>query len=164
MLLGDIVKPECVLCNVRATSKKHCLEILSELLVRSTAELANEEVFDGLIERERLGCTSLEQGVAFPHCRIAGLKSSIGALISLTEGVEFDAPDSEAVDLVFGLMVPSEIDEHLQNEIGAIADRLRDPKLRVALRSAATSAELYESLIAGDPQDVDRNQVAARSG
>ena len=32
MLLEEIIKPDSVLCNAQARSKKHCLEILSELL------------------------------------------------------------------------------------------------------------------------------------
>ena len=80
MLLEEIIKPDSVLCNAQARSKKHCLEILSELLVRSHPGIASEDIFEGLIERERLGCTSLDQGVAFPHCRVDGLDSSIAAL------------------------------------------------------------------------------------
>ena len=67
MLLEEIIKPDSVLCNAHARSKKHCLEILSELLVRSHPGIASEDIFEGLIERERLGCTSLKQGVALPH-------------------------------------------------------------------------------------------------
>ena len=35
MLLEQLIKPESVLCNAHARSKKHCLEILSELLSRN---------------------------------------------------------------------------------------------------------------------------------
>jgi PTS system nitrogen regulatory IIA component len=146
MLLEEIIKPDSVLCNAHARSKKHCLEILSELLVRSQPDIAAEDIFEGLIERERLGCTSLNQGVAFPHCRVDGLDSSVGALIRLSEAVEFDSPDGEAVDLVFGLMVPAELDEEDQADISNIAELLRNTDLRADLRGAASSKELYDSL------------------
>jgi PTS system nitrogen regulatory IIA component len=146
MLLEEIIKPDSVLCNAHARSKKHCLEILSELLVRSQPGIASEDIFEGLIERERLGCTSLDKGVAFPHCRVEGLDSSVGALIKLSEAVEFDSPDGEAVDLVFGLMVPAELDEEDQSDIHSIAELLRDAGLRTGLRDAASSKELYDSL------------------
>ena len=146
MLLDEIIKPDSVLCNAHARSKKHCLEILSELLVRSYAEIASEDIFEGLIERERLGCTSLDQGVAFPHCRVDGLDDSVGALIKLSEPVEFDSPDGEAVDLVFGLMVPAEIGDEHHAAICGIADMLGDRELRRQLRDANSSNELYEAL------------------
>lgn len=146
MLLEDIIKPDSALCNANARSKKHCLEILSELLVRSRPEIASEDIFSSLIERERLGCTSLEEGVAFPHCRVEGLDSSVGALMKLSEPVEFDAPDGEAVDLVFGLMVPAEIAEEDQANIRDIATMLGDADLRARLRETTSSNELYETL------------------
>ena len=75
---------------------------LEELLARSIPDIAADDIFERLNERERLGCTSLEQGVAFPHCRVNGLNESVAAMIKLSEPVDFDAPDGEPVDLVFG--------------------------------------------------------------
>jgi PTS system nitrogen regulatory IIA component len=148
MLLEEIIRPDSVLCNAHARSKKHCLEILSELLVRSYPEIASEDIFSGLIERERLGCTSLDQGVAFPHCRVDGIDECVGALIKLSEAVEFDAPDGEAVDLVFSLMVPAELGDMDQINICNIAELLGDTELRSRLRDAISSNELYEVLCA----------------
>lgn len=147
MLLEQIIKPDSVLCNAQARSKKHCLEILSELLVRPVPEISSEDIFERLVERERLGCTSLDQGVAFPHCRVKGLDTTIAALIRLSEPVDFDSPDGELVDLVFGLMVPEKINESHQANIRSIADLLGDQSLRQKMRDAATSNELYDSLI-----------------
>ena len=147
MLLEEIIKPESVLCNAQARSKKHCLEILSELLVRQVPQLAADEIFERLIERERLGCTSLDQGVAFPHCRVEGLDNNVAALIKLSEPVDFDSGDGELVDIVFGMMVPKEINESHQENIRSIANLLDDPELRQKMRSANSSSELYDSLI-----------------
>lgn len=147
MLLEEIIKPDSVLCNAQARSKKHCLEILSELLVRQVPQFAAEDIFERLIERERLGCTGLDQGVAFPHCRVEGLEANVAALIKLSEPVDFDSADGELVDIVFGMMVPAEINESHQANIQSIADLLDDPQLRQDMRAANTSKELYDSLI-----------------
>ena len=146
MLLEEIIKPDSVLCNAHARSKKHSLEILSELLARSELGIASDDIFARLIERERLGCTSLEQGVAFPHCRVDGLKISAAALIKLSEPVDFDSQDGEDVDLVFGLIVPTEIEDSHQADICSIAELLGDQALRARLRDANTSGELYDAL------------------
>lgn len=141
--------PESVLCNVSARSKKHCLEILSELLTRSNPDIANEEVFAGLIERERMGCTGLDKGVAFPHCRVSGVRKSAAALIKLLEPVDFDSPDGEPVDIVFGLMVPAELTETDYADIEALTTFLGDEMLRGRLRSTTTSSDLYDALLVG---------------
>lgn len=151
MKLEDLVKPDNVLCNAQARSKKHCLEILSELLSRSDSEISHEEIFERLVERERLGCTGLDSGVAFPHSRVEGVKRSSGALMKLSSPVDFDTSDSEHVDLVFGLMVPVELDDSHYADIRVITSALNDPELRDRLRAARSSSELYKALLTATP-------------
>jgi ribosomal subunit interface protein len=126
MLIEEIIKPDAVLCNATARSKKHCLEILSELLVRSHPEITSDVIFRCLNDRERLGCTGLDRGAAFPHCRVADIDMSNAALIKLSEPVDFDAADGEPVDLVFGMLA-----------------------LRARLRSMNSSNDLYDALLNG---------------
>lgn len=163
MNLEHLVKSDSVLCNAHARSKKHCLEILSELLARSNPDVANEEIFSKLIERERLGCTSLARGVAFPHCRVSGASDSTGALIKLSTPVDFDSIDGEEVDLVFGLMVPNEVyDRHLA-DVSQITEFLNDEALRARLRNATTSSSLYEALLAGHHSPMPIASIAHES-
>ena len=149
MLLEEIIKPDGVLCNATARSKKHCLEILSELLIRSTPDIASEIIFGCLNDRERLGCTGLDRGAAFPHCRAAGLNSTHGALIKLSEPVEFDAADGQPVDLIFGMMLPTELGEEHFAGIRSIAQILSDEGLRARLRGSNSSSDLYNALLNG---------------
>jgi PTS system nitrogen regulatory IIA component len=149
MNLEDVIKPDSVLCNVSARSKKHCLEILSELLTRSNPEIASEEVFANLIERERLGCTCLDKGIAFPHCRVGGLRKSCAAMMKLADPVDFDSTDGESVDLVFGLMVPMELSDDDVADIEELTHLLRDRALCARLRAATSSKELSDALLAG---------------
>lgn len=161
--LEEIIKPDSVLCNAHARSKKHCLEILSELLVRSIPDTSADDIFGSLIERERLGCTGLSAGVAFPHCRVEGLDRSCAALIKLSEAVDFDADDGEPVDLVFGLLVPQKIDDSHHADINAISSILGDLKLRASLRKCNTSKELYGTLLAACNIAYPQDMLSARS-
>lgn len=149
MSLEQIIKPDGVLCNATARSKKHCLEILSELLVRSIADIASETIFERLIERERLGCTSLDKGAAFPHCRVSGIEASSAALMKLSEPIDFDAADGEPVDLIFGMMVPEEMNESHHADIQLVTSVLADEGLRARLRGINSSSDLYKALIDG---------------
>jgi len=163
MSLENLIKPDSVLCNAHARSKKHCLEILSELLAQSNPDIATEEIFSQLVERERLGCTSLDKGIAFPHCRVNGARRSCGTLIKLSAPVEFDASDGEAVDLVFGLMVPTELDESHRADIEMITGMLNDDALRSRLRSATSSSELYVALLQGQHRPIPKMRRAQSS-
>jgi nitrogen PTS system EIIA component len=162
MQLEDIIKPDAVLCNAKARSKKHCLEILSELLVRSQPDIAAEDIFESLIERERLGCTGLDKGVAFPHCRVDGLDVCTAALIKLADPVDFDSADGIPVDLVFGLMVPVRLDDSHYEGIDDISGLLKDAGLRGRLRSATTSSELYDGLLHGSNMNSPRKLKTAQ--
>ena len=149
MQLEQIINPDGVLCNATARSKKHCLEILSELLVRSYPEISSDLIFRCLNDRERLGCTGLDQGAAFPHCRAAGIQESNAALIKLSEPVDFDAADGEPVDLVFGMMVPTELDDSHYADIKMITSVMADEGLRSRLRSMNSTNDLYNALLDG---------------
>jgi PTS system nitrogen regulatory IIA component len=149
MLLEELIKPDAVLCNASARSKKHCLEILSELLVRSNPEIPSDVIFRCLNDRERLGCTGLDRGAAFPHCRVADIENSAAALIKLSEPVDFDASDGEPVDLVFGMVVPAELDDSHYADLKMITSVLADEGLRSRLRGMNSSNDLYEALLNG---------------
>lgn len=98
-----------------AASKKRALEEMGRLLSSAAPGLAPEEVFDKLLERERLGSTGLGHGIGLPHARMSGVDTAYGAFIQLATGIDYDAIDKEPVDLIFGLLVPEEAtQEHLQ--------------------------------------------------
>ena len=83
MILEQLISPDSVLCNAHARSKKHSLEILSELLANPNPDIANEEIFAKLIERERLGFL----------LRACALQSTLSGLISCSK-IMNDARDT----------------------------------------------------------------------
>lgn len=146
MILEQLVSPSRVLCNVHARSKKHSLEILSELLSSPNPDIAHEDIFAKLIARERLGCTSLGKGIAFPHCRISGIQNNCGALMKLSEPIDFDSADGVSVDLIFGLILPTELNDRHYANIDMITELLNTDALTAKLRSTKSSNALYETL------------------
>ena len=133
----------------QAGSKKRALQALSTLLAGGGAAISEHQVFDGLVARERLGSTGLGFGVAIPHGRLAGIEHTVGALLVLESGVDFDAPDGLPVDLLFGLLVPEACnDEHLQILAG-LAELFGNAQLRSELRASDDPEVLREALFAG---------------
>ena len=127
-----------------AASKKRILEEVAGLLAATAAGLTREQVFDKLLERERLGSTGLGQGIALPHARMKGVTGSHGALVRLRQGVDFDAIDAKPVDIVVGLLVPEQAtDEHLQL-LASLAARFSDPTYCDRIRQAPDPAAVLE--------------------
>ncbi len=115
MNIASLLSTDRIECASEATSKKRLLETLANMLAKDSEDLNAASIFESLIQRERLGSTGIGHGVAIPHGRLADLDHAIGAVITLREGIDYDAPDKQPVDLLFALLVPEQsTDEHLQ--------------------------------------------------
>lgn len=149
MQILDILSPERAQAGMVAGSKKRALEQAAALVSKALdGGASSDAVFDALLARERLGSTALGEGVAVPHCRLAACTQSLGALIRLGEGIDFDAPDNQPVDVLFILVVPAQAtDEHLQL-LGRIAAMFNDTAARTALRQSHSGSELLAAVAA----------------
>lgn len=161
--LPDLLAPDRVRCRCDIHSKKRALQTVAELLAASLRKtdsahdneadddaprstLSDMSILDALIVRERLGSTGIGHGIALPHSRLAGIEEPIAALITLNEGVDFEAIDDEAVDVVLGLLVPEQCnDEHLKI-LAKLAKRFNDPEQRAEVRQHADGHALLAHL------------------
>ena len=145
MDLGSLIDTERVRCDVEARSKKHALEILSEMLSKGEPTLAAQGVFDSLVQRERLGSTAVGSGAAIPHGRLPDIGETRVALLRLSEPIDFDAVDGEPVQLIFGLVIPDEgsDEEHLEL-LSSIATLLRDPTFNNRATAAPGRKALFQ--------------------
>ncbi len=146
----DLLSPERVVVGPpEVTSRKRALEMLSNLLASTREPRSQRLVFDQLCARERLGSTGLGFGVALPHARVPELGEACGAFIRAKEGIEFDAPDGDRVDLIFGLVVPQECTGDHIEILAALARLFSAETLRQSLRRARTSEEVLAFLADG---------------
>lgn len=146
MNIAQLLAPERILCEPDAVSKKRSLEILSEILVKNEPEIPAQHVFESLLGREKLGSTGLGNGVALPHGRSDSFDQARLAVIKLARGIDYDAPDSEPVDLLFALIVPEDsTDDHLQI-LALLAEMLADKKFLTQIRQTNNCQALYQLL------------------
>ncbi len=148
MDLTDLLEPERIHCRVALQSKKRALQTVAELLATASGneDLPERKVLDALIARERLGSTGLGHGVALPHSRLAGVDRPIAAMLTLESGVDFDAADEVAVDIVCGLLVPAECNEEHLQILAALARRFNDKALRERIRQCTTGDAMLADL------------------
>ena len=143
MHLEDILKPERCFCDVQASSKKSVLKAVSEWIEESVGDLQAGDILDALLAREQLGSTGVGNGIAIPHCRVGTCQHIIGALVTLSEPIDFDAIDSKPVDLLFVLVVPQEkTDEHVKT-LGQLAELFNDDDFCYILRHTHNNEDLY---------------------
>jgi PTS system nitrogen regulatory IIA component len=146
MDVAKLLKQESVHCGLDARSKKHALELMSQALAASADAASAEEILEGMIQRERLGCTGLGRSVAMPHTRLSGLEHSVGAFLRLDDAVDFDSIDGAPVDLLFGLLVPEDCDDEQIREVRELIERLGDSALQRQLHEADDPDQIYNLL------------------
>ncbi|MBE7376078.1 PTS IIA-like nitrogen regulatory protein PtsN [Pseudomonas lopnurensis] len=145
--LENILTPGRSLVNVPGGSKKRVLEQIAKVIAQDLPDIDAQTIFESLIAREKLGSTGFGNGIAIPHCRMAGCSAPLSAVLRLETPVDFDAIDGVPVDLLFVLLVPeAATDEHLEllRQIASMLDR---EDVRQRLRQAPTNQSLYQVVV-----------------
>lgn len=145
MDLSDLLEPGAVMPALRANSKKQLLQLLAEKAASETG-LPEREIFDTILQRERLGSTGVGNGIAIPHGKLPRIDKITGVFARLAQPVDFDALDDQPVDLVFLLLAPEGAGADHLKALSRIARLLRDPEIVEGLRSIGDKAALYALL------------------
>ena len=160
MKIDKILTSQRAVIIPQGKTKKSLLEEASRRLVQEFPNLEQPELFEKLLAREKLGSTAIGSGVAIPHCRIHHCSEIAGLLILLEEGMDFDAPDDQLVDLIFVLLVPLEsTHEHLRT-LAMLTDLFNCEEYRTTLRRARDSHSLYKAALCYDSVN-DRSEKVA---
>jgi PTS system nitrogen regulatory IIA component len=147
MQIESLLTVERTRSNLDANGKREALELLAQTIAQDIPNIDADDLFRRFLSRERLGSTGIGHGIAIPHCRSDNSTGAIGALITLTQPIQFDSIDAEPVDILFAMLVPEEAhSEHLKN-LAALAGALTRSEFRQRLRAANDSAALYQAAI-----------------
>jgi len=145
MELTDLLTPEWVVADLRATSKKQVLQELARHAAAIT-DLSERAIFDVLLERERLGTTGVGNGIAIPHGKLSGLTRLYGVFARMEKPVDFDAVDDDPVDLIFLLLAPEGAGADHLKALARVSRLLRDGMVCQKLRGCDTAEALYAIL------------------
>lgn len=144
----DLLTEEGVAPALTAGDRDGVIDELLDLLITSDqlpAEL-RAAARQAVMTRESTQTTGLGSGVAVPHGITAGLDDVVCALGIHEGGIDFNAVDSQPVQLVILLLVPpNRFQTHIRTLAG-IARVLNDPALRRKLVAAETAADLIQIL------------------
>ena len=145
MDIDELITPAAVVARLRAANKK---QLLQEISRRAAAlvGLHERQIFDALLERERLGSTGVGNGIAIPHAKLPGLTHLQGLFVRLDPPVDFDAVDEQPVDLVFLLLAPAAAGADHLKALARVSRLLRDRQICEKLRGAEHPDALYALL------------------
>lgn len=146
MKISDFLSPTDVALDVRESDKARLLQQLSSQAAAKVGLSANE-VCTQIIKREELGSTGVGNGVALPHARLQGLTTPFGVFARLRHGIDFEAIDSQPVNIVFLLLLPDAAGDSQLNALACVARALRDPETLQRIRSAADRDSLFQAIV-----------------
>ena len=154
MEIINLITSESISPALKVTSKKHALQEISKRMAESYS-LAEREIFETLLAREKLGSTGVGNGIAIPHGKIQNLDFLRGYFARLERPVEFDAVDERPVDLVFLLLAPEGSGADHLKALAKVSRLMRNKIVCEKLRGSDTSEALYALLT-----DQTSNQAA----
>jgi PTS system nitrogen regulatory IIA component len=145
MPLSDLLTPEAVIPALKVNSKKQAIQELAEKAAQLTG-LAERDVFDTLLQRERLGSTGVGNGIAIPHGKLTSIDRLVGLFARLDRPIDFDSLDGQPVDLVFLLLAPEAAGADHLKALARVARVLRDATVAQKLRTTQDASALYALL------------------
>lgn len=143
--LAVVLRDDDVLLESSIASKTALLAAAAEHLERATG-VASETILKALADREKLGSTAINRGIAVPHAGLDGLAAPAGVVFQLARPIEFGASDNNPVDLVFVLIWPSDKRSGLLATLGGLCRTLRAEPLLRDIRKASSRAEVRQLL------------------
>jgi nitrogen PTS system EIIA component len=145
MTINELLVPEGVIADLKATSKKQALQDLAKRAADVTG-LHERTVFDVLMEREKLGTTGVGNGIAIPHGKLANLDRLYGLFARLPTPVDFQAIDERPVDLIFVLLAPESAGADHLKALAKVSRLLRDKATCDKLRGTDNAEALFAIL------------------
>jgi PTS system nitrogen regulatory IIA component len=145
MALTDLISPDAIFSTLRVNGKKQALQEMSERAAQVSG-LPAREIFDALLQRERLGSTGVGDGIAIPHGKLAKCTRIFGIFARLDRAIDFEALDGLPVDLIFLLIAPESAGADHLKALAGIARVLRDPAMAAQLRATRDASALYSLL------------------
>jgi PTS system nitrogen regulatory IIA component len=137
---------EMIIPDLVSQEREAVLEEVVSYLKSKARIVKDRDLFDKLLQREKLGSTAIGEGIAIPHCKLREVKTPLVALAMSKKGVPFEAVDGKPTH-VFFLVVSSPDNPSLNLQIlAAIAHLVRKsaalPKKILAAKSPKKVLEI----------------------
>ena len=144
MSIIELIQSAPCKTELKSRQKEACLNELAALVTQQIDTISQERVFRALMEREAMGSTGFEHGVAIPHAKIEGLDRFYLAFARAPRGVKFESHDGKKSTLFFVIIGPAEASSEHLKILAQISRVTRQEGARAALINACNPIEFKE--------------------
>ncbi|HNQ89422.1 MAG TPA: PTS sugar transporter subunit IIA [Verrucomicrobiota bacterium] len=148
MTLGDILTPETIVPDLKATTRWEVIDELIDCLVQAgRIEAKHREAITAVVrKREHSMSTGIGFGIGIPHASTDLIHDVVGAFGRSLKGVDFDALDNQPVTLVMLFLVPQgQFQKHLHT-LADIAKLMHRKEFRQALETAPDAPSMFRTI------------------
>ena len=150
MRIAEFLSLKAVVADLSARSKPDIMRELANAMAGAVPGLDTQRVLSVLEEREKLGSTGLQDGVAIPHGKMAGLPGLVAAFGVSRGGVNFESLDGRPTQLFFALVAPeNSAGSHLK-ALARISRLFKNPRFRATILESSSAEEIYRVITEED--------------
>ncbi|HET6488882.1 MAG TPA: PTS sugar transporter subunit IIA, partial [Syntrophales bacterium] len=143
--LSQFLSPKSIVIWKEPVTRDELLRQLTDAAWCDHAADQRLKKLEAILEREQQGSTFFNEGVAFPHARIAGLKGSCVALGMARSGVS-DVTTDKPIECVFLIFSPEDGPGEQIQLLALASKAAQDRQLMESLRSAASPEEIHTAI------------------
>ena len=141
----DYIDPSVIELNVPFSSKKRLFEQLAAKIGEDDKEIRS--IYDCLVLREKVGSTSLGNGVALPHGKCLEDKEVRIRIVVLNKPVNFESVDDTLVQLIVCVIFPKETEPSHHNLLKQMGKIFKKHKVFRELIKAESIEALKEIIL-----------------
>ena len=140
--LKELLNPDSFLFIKDPTSKKMVFDkICSEASKKYNID--KNLLLNNLIKREKIGTTTIGNGIAIPHVQSGQIIKPCCIVTILSNGLDFDALDNNPVDLIVFLILPEVSKPENLQTLAQISRLLRDVEITDKLRGCKSEESAF---------------------
>lgn len=145
MNIFSLLNEKTVSPNLKADDKAEILDKMISSLEDMVSDEELEEIREAVLEREGIMSTGVGKGLAIPHGKASGITQTYAAFSILNKPVDYEAIDSEPVNMVFLLVGPQASNNLHIKMLSRISRLMNNSEFRERLRNCSTSKEIIEA-------------------
>ena len=146
MKISDHISEKMICLTLKNTTKDGVIRELAELL-KESEQVTDFDVFlKNVFEREKLGATGINNGIAIPHARTDAVNNIVIAFGRSSQGIDFNGVDDKPAKLVFLIGTPKkDVNKYLQ-VLAHLTRLLKKESFRQQLLEAQNADEILNAI------------------
>ena len=140
--LRELLIPNSFLLIENPTSKKMVFDKMCSKAF-DEYDIDKNLLLNNLIKREKIGTTTIGNGIAIPHVQNDHISNPLCIVTILSEGLDFDALDNNPVDLIVFLILPEWSKSENLQILAQVSRLLRNSEITDKLRGCKSEESAF---------------------